>query len=181
MEKFKYSWNARTPMTSPDMVAKQIKWTPMNEEWKKNVQEMQLFNEKATAYWLTDEMKRTLKALHDKILSFGGDEVLLNQRDDDAELIFNRGQFFYGSKYFKKGENNHCHENAAYLWDANRGRCNIATGYALSEDGLWRQHSWVVQPMTRTVKVWETTVGRVAYFGVVFTDEESEKFFEQVT
>ena len=102
MEKFKYSWNARTPMTSPDMVAKQIKWTPMNEEWKKNVQEMQLFNEKATAYWLTDEMKHTLKALHDKILSFGGDEVLLNQRDDDAELILNRGQFFYGSKYFKK-------------------------------------------------------------------------------
>ena len=181
MEKFKYSWNARTPMTSPDMVAKQIKWTPMNDEWKKNVQEMQLFNEKATAYWLTDEMKHTLKALHDKILSYGGDEVLLNQRDDDAELILNRGQFFYGSKYLKKGENNHCHENAAYLWDANRGRCNIATGYALSEDGLWRQHSWVVQPMTRTVKVWETTVGRVAYFGVVFTDEESEKFFEQVT
>ena len=35
--------------------------------------------------------------------------------------------------------------------------------------------------MTRTVKVWETTVGRVAYFGVVFTEEESEKFFEQVT
>ena len=35
MEKFKYSWNARTPMTSPDMVAKQIKWTPMNKSGRK--------------------------------------------------------------------------------------------------------------------------------------------------
>ena len=107
MVNHKYSWNARTPMTSPDMVAKQIKWTPMNEDWKNSVQKMQLFNEDATARWLTNEMKHTLKALHDKILSFGGDEVLLNQRDDDAELVLNRGQFFYGSKYIKRGED--CH------------------------------------------------------------------------
>lgn len=26
----KYSWNAKTPMTSPDMVAKPIKWNPMD-------------------------------------------------------------------------------------------------------------------------------------------------------
>ena len=51
----------------------------------------------------------------------------------------------------------------------------------LSEDGLWRQHSWVVQPMTRTVKVWETTVERVAYFGVVLNDEECQEFFDTVT
>lgn len=30
----KYSWNAKTPMTSPDMVAKPIKWNPMSEDWK---------------------------------------------------------------------------------------------------------------------------------------------------
>lgn len=59
----------------------------------------------------------------------------------------------------------------------NQGRCSIATGYALSEDGLWRSHSWVIQPMKRTVRVWETTVKRVAYFGVVLTDEECEQFW----
>ena len=54
-------------------------------------------------------------------------------------------------------------------------------GYALSEDGLWRCHSWVVQPMARTVRVWETTVKRVAYFGVVLTSEECEDFVENNT
>lgn len=43
---------------------------------------------------------------------------------------------------------------------------------------LWRCHSWVVQPMARTVRVWETTVKRVAYFGVVLTSEECEDFVE---
>lgn len=177
----KYSWNAKTPMTSPDMVAKPIKWNPMSEDWKKRVEAMQLYNEDATAPWLTNEMKKTLRALRDRILTFGGDEVLLNTRDEDAEKVLERGQFFYGSKYMKKGEDCRCHQNVAYLWDANRGRCQIATGYALSEDGLWRQHSWVVQPMTRTVKVWETTVERVAYFGVVLNDEECQEFFDTVT
>ena len=154
----KFSWNAKTPMTSPDMVANPVRWNPMDKEWKKRVEAMQLYNEDATAPWLTNEMKKTLRALRDRILTFGGDEVLLNTRDEDAEKVLERGQFFY-----------------------NRGRCQIATGYALSEDGLWRQHSWVVQPMTRTVKVWETTVERVAYFGVVLNDEECQEFFDTVT
>lgn len=177
----KFSWNAKTPMTSPDMVANPIKWNPMSEDWKKRVEAMQLYNEDATAPWLTNEMKKTLRALRDRILTFGGDEVLLNTRDEDAEKVLERGQFFYNSRYMKKGEDCRCHQNAAYLWDANRGRCQIATGYALSEDGLWRQHSWVVQPMTRTVKVWETTVERVAYFGVVLNDEECQEFLDTVT
>ena len=98
----KYSWNAKTPMTSPDMVAKPIKWNPMSEDWKKRVEAMQLYNEDATAPWLTNEMKKTLRALRDRILTFGGDEVLLNTRDEDAEKVLERGQFFYGSKYMKK-------------------------------------------------------------------------------
>lgn len=91
----KYSWNAKTPMTSPDMVAKPIKWNPMSEDWKKRVEAMQLYNEDATAPWLTNEMKKTLRALRDRILTFGGDEVLLNTRDEDAEKVLERGQFFY--------------------------------------------------------------------------------------
>lgn len=80
----KYSWNAKTPMTFPDMVAKPIKWNPMSEDWKKRVEAMQLYNEDATAPWLTNEMKKTLRALRDRILTFGGDEVLLNTRDEDS-------------------------------------------------------------------------------------------------
>lgn len=88
-----------------------------------------------------------------------------------------RGQFFLGKgAKLKKGEPCHCHSNAAYMWEANKGRCQIATGYALSDDGLWRQHSWIVQPLKVKYRVWETTVKRVAYFGTILTDEECEAF-----
>lgn len=30
----KFSWNAKTPMTSPDMVANPVRWNPMDKEWK---------------------------------------------------------------------------------------------------------------------------------------------------
>ena len=58
----KFSWNAKTPMTSPDMVANPVRWNPMDKEWKKRVEAMQLYNEDATAPWLTNEMKKTLRA-----------------------------------------------------------------------------------------------------------------------
>jgi hypothetical protein len=41
-------------------------------------------------------------------------------------------------------EDSRCHENVARLWTDKRwGLVAIGTGYALSEDGLWRRHSWV--------------------------------------
>lgn len=98
--------------------------------------------------------------------------------DEDAVKALSRGQFFYGSSYMRKGQPSQCHANSAYLWDANRGYCSIATGYALSEDGLWRCHSWVVQPRSRTMRIWETTVKRVAYFGFVMNDTECQEFLD---
>lgn len=118
-----------------------------------------------------------LMALHDKLLSFGGEEVLLPSYEEDLDAIMERGQLFHGDHVrMMRGEPSQCHRNASRMWDANRGRCQIATGYALSEDGLWRQHSWVVQPLTLSWRVWETTEKRIAYFGVVFNDDECEEF-----
>lgn len=118
-----------------------------------------------------------LLTLHDKLLSFGGEEVLMPSIEEDLEAILERGQFFHGDHvHMMPGEPSQCHHNASRMWDANRGRCQIATGYALSEDGLWRQHSWVVQPLTLSWRVWETTEKRIAYFGVVFNDDECEEF-----
>lgn len=105
--------------------------------------------------------------------------VQYDRIEDDYFAIMNHGQFFYGDHaHLKKGLPNHCHCNAAQFWAANKGRCQICTGYALSEDGIWRQHSWVVQPLTRSWRIWETTVKRIAYFGVIFDDAECERFCE---
>jgi hypothetical protein len=73
-----------------------------------------------------------------------------------------------------------CHRNSCDLWEANRNnpdiRVHIATGYALTKDGMWRQHSWVVWIKARSVKIVETTTPRIAYFGFVMTDKEAELF-----
>jgi hypothetical protein len=60
---------------------------------------------------------------------------------------------------------------AAYYLSV-RGTANIATGYGLSEDGLWRQHSW----LWNGKKVLETTVPRTIYFGVMLNDVEAARF-----
>ena len=47
------------------------------------------------------------------------------------------------------------------------------TGYALSDDGLWRQHSWGLLTDDRVV---ETTVARLRYFGAILTDPAAAEF-----
>lgn len=42
------------------------------------------------------------------------------------------------------------------------------TGYALSPDGLWRQHSWAYGD---NLMIYETTVERVMYFGVELSSD----------
>ena len=150
----------------------------MNEDWKTRLTKSQIYN---TSSGFDAQTLKAMKELHDKILTFGGDEVCMTQFDEDTPKILERGQFFYGSSYMRKGQACQCHYNSARLWYENKDRCFIATGYALSEDGLWRCHSWVVQPMPRTIRVWETAVKRVAYFGVVLTNEECEKFVNDNT
>lgn len=76
------------------------------------------------------------------------------------------------------GEANSCHTNAAVLWlnatseDSRHTVNRIGTGYALSEDGLWRQHSWA-QAGEFLV---ETTVERSAYAGVTLTGLDAARF-----
>jgi hypothetical protein len=66
-----------------------------------------------------------------------------------------------------------CHENVARVWTRKRhGVLGIGTGYALSDDGLWRQHSWGV----RREGVLETTVPRTKYFGLLLQEEEADGF-----
>lgn len=55
-----------------------------------------------------------------------------------------------------------CHDNSALLALAKGWDC--WTGMALSVDGIWRTHSWVVEP--KTLRVYETTVLRAVYYGV---------------
>lgn len=71
------------------------------------------------------------------------------------------------------GEPNGCHSNAAGLWSSDLRRYKLVTGYALANDGLWRQHSWVID----SKYLYETTVKAKKYFGVELDDEEALRFW----
>jgi hypothetical protein len=149
---------------------------PLSNEWQQSINEGKWW---ATGYTGSDSGTQSDMELRDKILTFGGYEACMQYQEPDAQAMLSRGQLWYGDKCVRKrGQPCRCHSNSCNLWQANRKshEIAIATGYALSKDGMWRQHTWLVLRKPRSVKVVETTEPRIAYFGFVMTDEEAEKF-----
>lgn len=109
------------------------------------------------------------------LLTIGGWGVCVPHIESDLEKILSRGRRFPARSIMMKGEPCQCHSNSAYCWDANRDNCTICTGYALSRDGMWRQHSWC---FSNDGSVIETTEKRVAYYGFMMTEAECERFLD---
>jgi hypothetical protein len=108
-----------------------------------------------------------------KLLNVAGQAACFYFEEDLIPLL-ERGQFWRGYKSrTMKGDHRRCHSNSAALWDVNRDKLTLATGYALSRDGMWRQHSWCVNDMSTVI---ETTEKRVLYYGFLMTPEEAEQF-----
>lgn len=78
-----------------------------------------------------------------------------------------------------RGEDCHCHSNSALLWEVNKDKTVICTGYALSADGMWRQHSWLIHRKPRSNRVVETTEPRILYYGFAMTPELCEEFVNE--
>ncbi len=121
------------------------------------------------------------QVLIDRLLSLGGSGVAI-LLEEDLEKLLTRGTACKGTKArLKKGRDCRCHGNSADLWKSNKQKYRVATGWALSRDGCWRQHSWVVEPLVNWdnsgYQIIETTVRRVAYYGFMLTEEECEKFY----
>jgi len=110
------------------------------------------------------EERPELSILWDILLQAGGAEVV-GQMENEAELdrLITRG-FFQdgGGAKLMLGLPNRCHINAACAWRPEHKKYVLVTGYALSEDGLWRQHSWLRDRKGRVV---ETTDPRLLYYG----------------
>lgn len=68
-------------------------------------------------------------------------------------------------------EPNQCHRNSLMCWARSLGAEKVWYGYALSTDGLWRQHSWVRDDRG----IIDTTALRVAYFGLERSFESCAK------
>lgn len=124
-----------------------------------------------------------LKKLEELLLSFGGQIVNLPDIEEDIDNILKFGQLWNGwsNTVFMKGSPSQCHRNTTDLYYANYDNpdikaLTIATGYALSNDGIWHQHSWLLRKNPRSVSVIETTEKRLLYFGFVMSDDVLEDF-----
>jgi hypothetical protein len=139
-------------------------WPPLDERRK-------AFLEARTFDWLGVHGLGYLD-MEAKLLGVGG-LGMVSMPEPDLQQLLERGRPFLGVTVQKaRGQVNDCHGNAARKWRTNPDRFHIATGYALaSHDGLWRQHTWLWDG----VKLYETTVPFLAYWGFVMTPAEAEK------
>ena len=149
-------------------------WKPMDADWQSRVENLWWWGNNTT-----EEADPKMYDLRDKLLSFGGNAACLPIGDEDIDDILEQGQFWFGSgAKMKRGRASKCHSNSCELYDLNKDNFDIriCTGYALSEDGLWRQHSWLIIHNSRSNQIVETTVERIAYFGFVMTPGQCEEF-----
>ena len=116
---------------------------------------------------------KSMSELKKILLGIGGWAVCIPKIESDLDKLLKRGRSFPGKSKMMRGEPCQCHSNSAFCWDENRELCRICTGYALSSDGMWRQHSWCY---TNNGVVVETTEKRVQYFGFIMDEDECEQF-----
>ena len=116
-----------------------------------------------------------LKQLKKLLLGLGGDFLVAPPRQPDQDIpdLLKEGFLFYGPITLREMKCGSCHQNVASVWIKKRSEIvGIATGYALSDDGLWRQHSWGI---TRD-GIFETTKTRLKYFGIRLQGQKAEFF-----
>lgn len=122
------------------------------------------------------------KKIENKLLSIGGIGVSFNHRSfisiEDLKKILNRGQFLDGSTAKRtQGEAGRCHENSAEGWNANKDKSIIMTGFALSSNGFWFFHSWLINVKAHSQLLETTPTKRLAYFGYALNLKESEELY----
>lgn len=159
-----------------------IRWNSMGTDWKADCKEKK--------FWFQDtledmkkmhpSMNSRLFDLRQKLLAFAGEAVCFPPYEEDLDNILNYGQFWVGSNVkLMRGEPSQCHANSANLWEQNKEATRICTGYALSEDGMWRQHSWLVWHKSRSNQIIETTAKRIAYYGFVMPYDMCQQFADE--
>jgi len=122
------------------------------------------------------------KELSARLRAIGGKRAGVDMDDPDLEAILKKGREFGRTKAVIRGEGNRpnrCHQNTSQMyWRTKAGGWDgpaylPATGYALGDDGIWRQHSWLVDERGDPV---DTTFRWDAYFGVVFKGGAADRW-----
>lgn len=117
-----------------------------------------------------------LKELKNKLLEIEKNTFLVTPKfDDDINILLKHGVVFKNTdKIIKWLKPSQCHENSLIIYLNNDNKYDIYTWYALSDDWLWRQHSWLIDKKNN--KTIETTVWRVKYFWFKLKNTQIEEW-----
>ncbi len=165
------------PVRMGDRVSGRIDHEEPSAAWKSRL---------AGAWWSTAKrgnvdrtVSRQIYGLGRGLLAFGGAETCLPREDAALDLIISRGQLWSGADaVFRQSP---CRQSPAAasrdLWltslpasDTNaaapRSIVIPVVGYALHDDGIWRQHAWCIDaaPDAHGVVV-DSVGGHLLYFG----------------
>lgn len=162
-----------------------IKTNPIDKEWKDVINKSKWWG--VNYEGKLDNKQIKLLPLRDKLLTFGGEEVCLPYIEDDYDNIMNKG-FLIDVNDIEVDElpgiPNQCHRNSCKIYEITKDKpqykdkLKIMTGYALSIDGIWVQHTWlsILNEDYECDTIIETTIERIAYFGFIMNDEEAQEF-----
>ncbi len=108
------------------------------------------------------------------VLAHGGIAVVPRFEPDALITTYLEfGKIFDGhGAIIKAGAERECHLNSVALWQASEALA-IGTGYALSDDGLWREHSWAWDGDDHLI---ETTEPRTSYFGLRLEGDDARRY-----
>lgn len=114
--------------------------------------------------------------LRDKLLAVGGTDVLCHDDDLHLGLVPLTGERFCQPV---KSPDHHMtdfpHWNAVLYWARFPERSTLVTGYALDADGVWRNHSWILE----NDQLIETIAPKQAYFGVQLQEKLAWQLWDQ--
>ncbi len=135
-------------------------------------------NKESMRYW--SERDARWNALAQRLLRIGG-AVVCACPEEDMGLILRRGRTWTPQQadiILTKGKGSRCHQNTLFLKESNPHLMACA-GWSLSRDGIWRQHSWCVEP--GDWRIIETTAKRLAYHGAALSEESfKERLLEAI-
>jgi hypothetical protein len=101
--------------------------------------------------------------LEKKLLKLGGEKLVYMPCPLLDDIIQHGALFDFERRRPLKGVVGRCHDNALKLVLRFPKKYQMMTGFALTDDGLWRCHSWCINDKT----VVETTAKRIKYYGIV--------------
>lgn len=121
-------------------------------------------------------MQKEWEIIKKDLLRSGGDFLLRPKSEPHLDKLLKGGRE-RKSKEIRTldGDDGLCHQISIREWQ--RGRGDLITGYALSEDGGWRQHSWLE---ANGVILEPTRRARKCYWGVRLSDNDAASWSKQI-